>query len=59
MGMAGTGELAHHLTVRRRGVGANKLPKLGDGIGKPHRSLKRGLDHDDDDELDVTPSEHA
>ena len=35
--------------------GANRLPQIGDGLGKAIRNLKRGLTTDDD--IDVTPKD--
>ncbi len=35
--------------------GANRLPQIGEGLGKAVRGLKRGLAGDD--EIDVSPSE--
>lgn len=35
--------------------GANRLPQIGEGLGKAVRGLKRGLTTDDD--IDVSPSE--
>lgn len=34
--------------------GANRLPQIGEGLGKAVRGLKRGLSTDDD--IDVSPS---
>lgn len=34
--------------------GASRLPKIGDGLGKAIRNLKRGLQ---DDEVDVTSAD--
>jgi sec-independent protein translocase protein TatA len=49
------GELLIILVIVLLVFGANKLPQLGDGIGKAIKNFKRGLNHDD--EIDVTPSE--
>lgn len=35
--------------------GAGRLPQIGEGLGKAIRSLKRGLNTDDD--IDVTPKD--
>lgn len=55
MRMPGMGELLIILVIVLLVFGANKLPQLGDGIGKAIKNVKRGLNHDDD--IDVTPSE--
>lgn len=55
MRMPGMGELLIILVIVLLVFGANKLPQLGDGIGKAIKNFKRGLNHDDD--IDVTPSE--
>ncbi|MBW2463468.1 MAG: twin-arginine translocase TatA/TatE family subunit [Deltaproteobacteria bacterium] len=51
----GMGELIIILLIVMLIFGASRLPKLGEGLGKAIRGLKRGLDSDDD--IDVTPSE--
>jgi len=48
------GELLIILVIVLLVFGANKLPQLGDGIGKAIKNFKRGLNHDDD--IDVTPT---
>jgi sec-independent protein translocase protein TatA len=53
--MPGMGELLIILVIVLLVFGANKLPQLGDGIGKAIKNFKRGINHDDD--IDVTPSE--
>lgn len=55
MRMPGMGELLIILVIVLLVFGANKLPQLGDGIGKAIKNFKRGINHDDD--IDVTPSE--
>jgi sec-independent protein translocase protein TatA len=50
------GELLIILVIVLLVFGANKLPQLGDGIGKAIKNFKRGINHDDD--IDVTPSDH-
>ena len=55
MRMPGMGELLIILVIVLLVFGANKLPQLGDGIGKAIKNFKRGLNHDD--EIDVTPSD--
>ncbi|MFT3921971.1 MAG: twin-arginine translocase TatA/TatE family subunit [Myxococcales bacterium] len=52
--MPGMGELLIILVIVLLVFGANKLPQLGDGIGKAIKNFKRGLNHDDD--IDVTPT---
>jgi sec-independent protein translocase protein TatA len=49
------GELLIILVIVLLVFGANKLPQLGDGIGKAIKNFKRGLNHDD--EIDDTPTE--
>jgi sec-independent protein translocase protein TatA len=49
------GELLIILVIVLLVFGANKLPQLGDGIGKAIKNFKRGINHDD--EIDVTPSD--
>lgn len=56
MRMPGMGELLIILVIVLLVFGANKLPQLGEGIGKAIKNFKRGVNHDDD--IDVTPSEH-
>jgi sec-independent protein translocase protein TatA len=53
--MPGMGELLIILVIVVLVFGANKLPQLGDGIGKAIKNFKRGINHDDD--IDVTPSD--
>ena len=55
MRMPGMGELLIILVIVLLVFGANKLPQLGDGIGKAIKNFKRGINHDDD--IDVTPSD--
>lgn len=55
MRMPGMGELLIILVIVVLVFGANKLPQLGDGIGKAIKNFKRGLNHDDD--IDVTPTD--
>lgn len=55
MRMPGFGELMIILLIIVVVFGANKLPRLGEGIGKAIRNFKRGLDRDD--ELDGAPAE--
>jgi sec-independent protein translocase protein TatA len=49
------GELLIILVIVLLVFGANKLPQLGEGIGKAIKNFKRGVNHDDD--IDVTPSD--
>jgi sec-independent protein translocase protein TatA len=49
------GELLIILVIVLLVFGANKLPQLGDGIGKAIKNFKRGINHDDD--IDVTPTD--
>jgi sec-independent protein translocase protein TatA len=49
------GELLIILVIVLLVFGANKLPQLGDGIGKAIKNFKRGINHDD--EIDVTPTD--
>jgi sec-independent protein translocase protein TatA len=53
--MPGMGEWIIILVIVLIVFGANKLPQLGDGIGKAIKNFKRGMNHDD--EIDVTPSD--
>ena len=55
MRMPGMGELLIILVIVLLVFGANKLPQLGDGIGKAIKNFKRGINHDDD--IDVTPGD--
>ncbi len=55
MRMPGMGELLIILVIVLLVFGANKLPQLGEGIGKAIKNFKRGINHDDD--IDVTPSD--
>ena len=55
MRMPGMGELLIILVIVLLVFGANKLPQLGDGIGKAIKNFKRGINHDDD--IDVTPTD--
>ncbi len=55
MRMPGMGELLIILVIVLLVFGANKLPQLGDGIGKAIKNFKRGLNHDED--IDVTPTD--
>jgi sec-independent protein translocase protein TatA len=50
------GELLIILVIVLLVFGANKLPQLGDGIGKAIKNFKRGINHNDD--IDVTPTDH-
>lgn len=56
MRMPGMGELLIILVIVLLVFGANKLPQLGEGIGKAIKNFKRGVNHDDD--IDVTPTDH-
>lgn len=51
----GIAELGIILAIFVLLFGAKRLPALADGVGKAIRNFKRGLNHDDDE--DVTPSE--
>ena len=51
----GMGELLVVLVIVLLVFGANRLPQIGEGIGKAVRNLKRGLNADDD--IEVTPKE--
>jgi sec-independent protein translocase protein TatA len=53
--MPGMGELLIILVILVLVFGANKLPQLGEGIGKAIKNFKRGVNHDDD--IDVTPTD--
>ena len=55
MSMPGMGELLIILVIVLLVFGANKLPMLGEGIGKAIKNFKRGLNVDED--IDVTPSD--
>ncbi len=56
MRMPGFGELIIILVIVLLVFGANKLPMLGEGVGKAIKNFKRGLNTDDD--IDVTPTDH-
>jgi sec-independent protein translocase protein TatA len=51
----GIGELILILLIVLLVFGANKLPLLGEGVGKAIKNFKRGLNTDE--EIDVTPSD--
>ncbi len=51
--MFGTGELIIILIVVVLVFGANKIPALGDGLGKAIRNFKKGVK--EDPAIDVTP----
>ena len=53
--MPGFGELIIILVIVLLVFGANKLPMLGEGVGKAIKNFKRGLNTDED--IDVTPSD--
>jgi sec-independent protein translocase protein TatA len=53
--MPGFGELIIILVIVLLVFGANKLPMLGEGVGKAIKNFKRGLSANDD--IDVTPDE--
>ncbi len=55
MRMPGMGELLIILVILVLVFGANKLPQLGEGIGKAIKNFKRGINTDD--EIDVTPTD--
>ena len=55
MRMPGMGELLIILVIVLLVFGANKLPMLGEGIGKAIKNFKRGLNTDED--IDVTPTD--
>ena len=54
MQMPGMGEWVIILLIVLLVFGANKLPALGDGVGKAIKNFKRGVANVDD-EVDVTP----
>ena len=56
MPQVGMGELIVILLIVLLVFGANRLPQLGEGLGKAIRGLKRGLNSDDD--IEVTPKDH-
>jgi sec-independent protein translocase protein TatA len=53
--MPGMGELLIVLVIVVLVFGANKLPALGEGVGKAIKNFKRGINTDDD--IDVTPGD--
>lgn len=53
----GMGELIIVLIVVLLVFGANKIPQLGDGLGKAIRSFKKGMN--EDPAVDVTPKKPA
>ena len=55
MRMPGFGELIIILVIVLLVFGANKLPQLGEGVGKAIKNFKRGLNTDED--IDVTPTD--
>lgn len=55
--MLGTGELIVVLIVVLLVFGANKIPALGDGLGKAIRNFKKSVN--EDPAIDVTPKKPA
>ena len=55
VGMPSTGELIIILAIVLLVFGANKLPQLGEGVGKAIKNFKRGIHTDED--IDVTPDD--
>ncbi|MCA9612655.1 MAG: twin-arginine translocase TatA/TatE family subunit [Sandaracinus sp.] len=55
MGGLGMGELIVILVIVLLVFGANRLPQIGEGVGKAIRNLKRGLNTDE--EIEVTPKD--
>lgn len=53
----GMGELIIVLIVVLLVFGANKIPQLGDGLGKAVRNFKKGMN--EDPAIDVTPRKPA
>lgn len=53
----GMGELLVVLAIVLLVFGANRLPQLGEAVGKGIKNLKRGLKSEDD--IDVTPQASA
>ncbi len=53
----GMGELIVIFLIVVLIFGANRLPQLGEAVGKGLKNLKRGLNTDDD--IDVTPAQPA
>ena len=51
----GPWQIALVLVIVMLVFGANRLPQIGEGLGKAIRNLKRGLSSDDD--IDVTPTD--
>ncbi len=51
----GPGELLLIFAILVLVFGASRLPQLGEAVGKSVRSLKRGLNTDDD--IDVSPKQ--
>jgi sec-independent protein translocase protein TatA len=54
----GFGEILVILVVVLLVFGANKIPQLGDALGKGIRNFKKAT-RDDDDSIDVTPKQQA
>ncbi|MEZ4250500.1 MAG: twin-arginine translocase TatA/TatE family subunit [Polyangiales bacterium] len=55
IGGLGMGELIVILVIVLLVFGANRLPQIGEGVGKAIRNLKRGLNTDE--EIEVTPKD--
>jgi len=55
IGGLGPGELVLIFLIVLLIFGANRLPKIGEGLGKAISGLKRGLNTNDD--IDVTPDD--
>ena len=56
----GFGEILVILVVVLLVFGANKIPQLGDALGKGIRNFKKASTHDDEkDTIDVTPKSEA
>ena len=55
IGGLGMGELIVILVIVLLVFGANRLPQIGEGVGKAIRNLKRGLNTDDD--IEATPKD--
>jgi sec-independent protein translocase protein TatA len=53
MSMPNISELIVILLICLLVFGANRLPQIGDGIGKAIKNFKRGMNTDDD--IEVTP----
>jgi sec-independent protein translocase protein TatA len=55
----GMGELVVILLIVMLVFGANRLPQIGDGIGKAIKNFKRGLNTDEDIDVEAKPAKRV